>query len=234
MENNTKIFIEYFGKLEIILSDLIQKEYRSNHLPFYEKIEKASRESAIIRKYATPLRTFGDLRNLLAHNNNEDIATPTDQTVKEIKYIYHLLTNPPTAYHIAHKEVKKFDINDSLTEVLEVIQKERYAQYPIYDQGEFEGLLTESGIAYWLSTQLSQQSISLQRTTIEDVLVNDKKRSNYKFIPSTMDIYEIENKLADIHTEALFVTDSGNPNQKIHGIITRWDVIQQREEENYL
>lgn len=228
MKNNTELFIEYFGKLEMELSELIKEQHNGNHLPFYEKIDRASGKSAVIKKYATQLRTFGDLRNVLAHNDNRDIAIPTDETVEEMKHIYRLLTNPLTAFHIAQKEVKKFDKETPFIEVLRVIHKERHSQYPIYDQDTFEGLLTDNGITYWLSTQTSKDSILLKDTKVEDVLVNDQKRRNYKFIPSSMDIYEVENQFNDVNREALFVTENGNPNQKIIGIITRTDIIQQR------
>lgn len=229
MENNTKIFIEYFGKLEAELSEIVKKEYNGNHLPFYEKIDKSSNHSAVVKKYANQLRTFGDLRNILAHNDNRDIAVPSNQTIKEIKYIHNLLIHPLTAFHIAQRKVEKFEKDTPLVDVLRAFNKERYSQYPIYDQGQFEGLLTDNGISYWLSNQLSEPTISLKDIKVEDVLIHDQKKANYKFIPSTMDIYEVETLFDDIHREALFVTDDGNPNQKILGIITRSDILQQRE-----
>lgn len=195
------------------------------HMTFYQLVDRAKSNNAIIRNYESDLKVFGDFRNLLVHGNNSGLAIPSEKTIQLIEKIYQAITNPPKAYDIAQKSVVSFQKSDSLADVLETVREKRYTQFPVYEGNNFEGLLTENGVTFWLADKVDEDLFSVKETKIAEILDKDEKNNNYKFISRNKNIYEVQNYFNNHEIEALFVTDSGKEQQKILGIITSWDIL---------
>lgn len=223
VQQQTREFLKYFGEIEKELGKITGLD-NGHHTTFTHKIEKARKRVPVIRRYETELKTFGDLRNLLSHNNDLDIAVPSEKTVKRIERIWRHLVQPVTAMDVAHKNVSIFQDTDTLVELLKTMDENKYTHFPIYHNQRYLGLLTDNGLAYWLARHRDRQ-ISLENVFVKDVFDDDEKKKNYRFVARKESIFDVDDYFKDPLMEALFVTENGKPTETILGIITGWDIL---------
>jgi predicted transcriptional regulator len=149
--------------------------------------------------------------------------------VAELEQIRDNLISPVLVYPKLHREVQSFQSEVSLSEVLKSIYEKGYSQFPIYQEGEYVGLLTENGITRWLASHNAKVMtlIEFEDVPIKDVLSNEEQRKNCRFIRRDTPLPEAENHFVQHATlEALLITDKGNASENLLGIITRWDILE--------
>lgn len=106
-----------------------------------------------------------------------------------------------------------------------------FSQFPVYKSGAFFGLLTENGITNWLSNNLNDDIFILSETKVEDVIHYEEQENTFLFVSRNISIYEAKKYFIDplrhgsVKLHALLFTEHGNPNEKLLGIITPWDVM---------
>lgn len=224
LREQTRDFLRYFGEIEKELGKITGLD-NGRHFAFYEKVEEASKKLPVIRRFETELKTFGDLRNLLSHNNASDIAVPSVKTVKRIETIWRNIAHPVTSMEMAHKDVVTLRDTDLLVDVLAAVDEKEFTHFPVYRGKEFLGLLTDNGITFWLARHRKHNSLTLDDVQIKDILDKDEKRQNYRFVSRKQSIFEVDDYFGDPLMEALFVTENGKKSETILGIITGWDVL---------
>ena len=186
---------------------------------------------------ADELKLLSRLRNVIVHDKTEAYryaAIPTPEVVDRIEAIYERLASPKTAYsEFRSGEVVKINTETSVAEVLKTIHKHNFSQFPVYDERNFAGLLTENGITRWLSryVQDHESLVELDDFRVKDLLETEQKRTNYIFIArhETLEeaVYLFEkNPLL----EAALITETGREHQALLGIVTRWDIIGAQED----
>lgn len=203
-------------------------------MPFYRLINKAKIKNPVIRKYEDELRSFADLRNAIVHNSvsvEYVIAEPHIEVVTKIEAIDEKLASPTTVGEMFKKRVKTFQTNDSLRHALNIIRTRKYTQFPVYTGNNFKGLITTTGITYWLAKSMINKELPKYMPTLGNILNFEKDQVNYKFIPHNMTVYDaIEIFKSGVELgkkyEALLITEHGKPQQKLMGIITPHDVIK--------
>ena len=181
---------------------------------------------------ADELKLLSRLRNVIVHDKTEAYryaAIPTPEVVDRIEAIYERLASPKTAYTAFRGgEVVKIDIETPVDEVLKMIHKHDFSQFPVYDERTFAGLLTENGITRWLSKYVQDHKslVELGDFKVRDLLETEGKRTNYVFIARHETLEEVvylfeKNPLL----EAALITEAGKEHQELLAIVTRWDVI---------
>ncbi len=226
---NSEEFIVLFNRIDNFLKNLQSKE---NHESFSKMVKRAAKSNAIIRQYKDDLIEFAELRNAIVHDhrNPPAIAEIHEYIVKEIRVIEEKLTKPKMVIPDFQREVKTFQVNDSLSDLLVVIRDKHYSQFPVYDGGEFKGLITENGIANWLAKNMIESQNSLKETCLTEVLNDEEETHTYKFINRNTSVYEAEEIFKQrlnegIKLAALLITHSGKRNESLLGMITPWDLI---------
>ena len=178
------------------------------------------------------LRMIADLRNVLVHGRIEArryLAVPTKLVVDKLEAILNRLTHPIQVIPTFQREVESFSVNNSLAEVLKKISERDYSQFPIYDKNNFCGVLTENGITRWLAHHVSFELclVDLEEISISNVLKMEEERQNYLFISRIKSVDDLKELFVDHELlEAILITENGNSNEKLMGIVTRWDVIR--------
>lgn len=205
----------------------------ADHISYSEALYAARKLHNTVRCHYELLRQFGHLRNSLVHHKydkDDYIAYPHENTVKKIESICELILKPPLSLSIASQPVLTFAPDTPLKEVLEELELKGYSQFPIYDGNQFIGLLTEGGIAKWLSLNLSGAYISLDGVTARDLLSYEKQH-NVSFLDRESTIYDLEDVFEEAFDrneklEAVLITQTGSKSQKPIGIVTSWDLVQ--------
>lgn len=228
---NSERFLFAYNRIEKSMEKMSRL---TEYTPFYRLIDKTKKGNAVIRKFEEELRAYANLRNAIVHNRTGveyAIAEPHDDIVELIEYIDRKLAEPVTVGEMFARKVHTLKSTDSLAQGLELIRKQRFNQIPIYRNQEFVGLVTATGITYWLAEKYTKGFDFKEMPTLLEVYYHEKKKSTYRFINKSISVYEAEEffKKAVSHgkrLEALLITENGVTGEKLLGIITPADLLK--------
>lgn len=229
--SNSEHYLASFNTIDKHLRGIIKAP---NYISFYRAVDIASETNAAVRRYKDDLREFANLRNAIVHEKTDVtyvIAEPHDATVDKIQHIQNEVCKPKSVIPLFKREVSKFSMDEPLVDLLKVIKKYSYSQFPVYDAKRFVGLLTENGITRWLTQAVDDESISLSEVKLSDVFHFEREKNNFVFISKETDIYETREIFKNMldksgpKLDAVLITDTGEQNEELLGIITAWDMI---------
>ncbi|TSJ64951.1 CBS domain-containing protein [Allobacillus salarius] len=231
MPDNSDRYLAAFNRIEKALRTQVgSDEYQT----FSFMVREASKKNAVVKRYDNDLREFADLRNAIVHNSTNPaftIAEPHDSTVEKIKMIEEEIIHPKKVFPTFQKEVIIFQAKDSLAKILKIIREHAITQFPVYEDGKFLGLLSESGITNWLSKNVKEDIISLVETELHQVVSHEEEQQNYQFVDRDMSIYDAKEIFKDnldqgVRIDALMITENGKEDEGFLGIMTRWDFLR--------
>lgn len=228
---NSERFLVAFNRIEKALEKMTGS---STYVSFFKLIDYAKRKNAIIRRFEDDLREYGDLRNAIVHHRTAveyAIAEPHDEVVEKIERIDRTLTKPPVAGEQFRRRVHIFGPDDSLADALRMAEKKKDFQIPVYDRGDFRGLISPSGLMEYLAETVEDDVISREITTLSDILLHTRTGRSYEFISADLSIYAAEEMFSEAvvkgrRLDALLITESGRRDEKLLGIITPWDLMK--------
>ncbi|AMQ08218.1 CBS domain-containing protein [Sporosarcina sp. FSL K6-1540] len=228
---NSDRFIFAFNRIEKSLEKI---SGLSSYMSFQRLIDKSKHLNAVIRKFERDLRECGDLRNAIVHNRTDiqyAIAEPHDDIVELIEYIDRELSKPVTVGDMFLRKVHILQATDTLASGLKLIREKKFNQIPIYQSNKFIGLVTATGITYWLADNMTDEIISREMPTLLDIYSHEKQKNTYRFIRMDLSVYEAEEYFKKSvaegkRLEALLITESGRPEEKLLGIITPLDLMK--------
>ena len=164
-------------------------------MPFSRLIDKSKHLNAVIRKFEQDLRSYGDLRNAIVHHRTDNeytIAEPHDDIVELIEYIDQELSKPVTVGDMFIRKVHTLQATDTLASGLKLIREKKFDQIPIYQSKKFIGLVTATGITYWLADNMTDKMISREMPTLLDIYSHEKQKNTYRFVKKDLSVYEAE------------------------------------------
>ncbi|TDM39201.1 CBS domain-containing protein [Macrococcoides goetzii] len=220
-------FLNAFNTIERYLT---QYNLNKGYASFSRLVDYAVLKDKVVAQYKDDLKQFAELRNAIVHNtrlgDNRVIAEPHEDVVKEIELIAEMLLHPTRAIEKATKKVVTFHINDLLTTVLSQINTSKFTQFPIYNGKTYVGLLTESGITRYFAAN-HQKDISTIKLS-EVIAYEQKERAAFvgegateMEVVSMFKSYNEQNE----KLEAVLITDTGNKDGKLIGLITLYDLL---------
>jgi predicted transcriptional regulator len=226
MAENSERFITAFNRIDKAMDGELQN---SKGIGFSKAVRILTRYNAVVRRYKDDLLEFAELRNAIVHNRTDTIqviAEPHDSVVEQIEKIEREITQPRLVIPHFERSVHSFQYNDTLSKLLHAIQEKGYSKFPVYADGEFRGLVTESGITKWLA---NHKDHSIKEVLIEEILPFEKD-TNHQFIEKNTSVYEAVELFKEQigkgnRIAALLITENGKPQGKLLGIITTWDIM---------
>lgn len=226
MGENADEFLSSFNRIEKYLKESLNAP---TNMGFSEAVRRLSRQKgSIVKKYENDLLEMAQLRNAIIHEKvaeNFVIAEPNDWAVSRIKEIDRALIEPEEVYPKFKKNVTGFEKNLPIEDILQIIAQKHFSQFPIYDQGEFLGLITVRGIGFWVAQENQKGPINFQTKTAQDLLDLPFKKPNYRFCATKTPITQVESWFKENPLlEAVLITKDGNPNGNLLGIIRPRDL----------
>ncbi len=226
--NNSERFLNAFVTIEKHLRNKCGLNQWTN---FSQLVDEASKSMPEVRRYKDDLKEYGELRNAIVHNNRGEsyvIAEPNIAAVQSIEKICDLIKKPPVVFPLFIINVLSFDINDSIGNAVKEMTEKIFSQIPIISSGQFKALLTTNTISRWLGSNVDNDIFSLKETTIGQVLGFTEDPDNIRFVSKNTTLFNALESFDDFERrgkrlDALLITDSGNKNEKIIGIITIYD-----------
>ncbi|WP_010093900.1 CBS domain-containing protein [Ornithinibacillus scapharcae] len=230
MAKNSDRFITAFNRIDKAIDMELEN---SRGIGFSKAVRILTKYNAVVRRYKDDLLEFAELRNAIVHNRLDTvqvIAEPHDSIVEQIEKIEDEITKPKLVIPQFEKKVHSFQLTDSLSDLLNAIDKQGYSKFPIYLGKEFKGLVTESGITKWLA---KNKDASIITTSIEEIMPYQKE-DNYQFVSRDTTVYHAIEAFKDrigngSRMDALLITNGGQLNEELLGIITVFDVMGYHE-----
>lgn len=223
-------FVRLYNELSQLLKERLGVE---RHLPFYNLVAQAARQDPLIRRWEAKLRSFGDLRNAIVHDEQypmEIIAEPSEKAVEELERIVDAIRTPPRLIPMFQREVICFDAAEPLSSVLAYMARHDYSQVVTRIASNELQLVTAEGISRWLEHNVQHDLISLAETSVVDVLPFEDE-GTFVLLGKENSVYDAEDAFIQAIYQgrprlyAVIVTETGRPTEKPLGIVTPWDLI---------
>jgi len=117
------------------------------------------------------------------------------------------------------------------------MNKYAYSYIPIIEGERLVGVFSENTVFSYI---VHTGNISLEkdvkiREFCEFIPISKHESESFEFVPRDTLVIDIEDMFAkelrqDKRLAVVFITDSGDPNEKLLGLVTAWDVAGYREE----
>jgi predicted transcriptional regulator len=204
---------------------------REEHVGFTKVVGKYAERHPGWRD-AELLRRIAKIRNLIVHDKIEPFnypVIPTPAVNEELRKCKEKLINPDRALLTFKRAVHVISIHNTLTQVLRIIDHRDYSQFPVYEDKQFRGLLTENGVTRWLARHVVRNLslVELDEIFVSHVLQSEEVRKNHQFVPGDMPVDEVSELFAkQAMLEAVLVTATGKQTEDLLGVATRWDILQ--------
>ncbi len=177
---------------------------------------------------AETLRVFAALRNFLIHEKVRPFdypAVPGEGAVREIEAIRSRLIAPKLLGDEFAREVLTLAPNDALRDALNAMVKRGFRRFPIYQNQQCTGLLTERGIARYLAELTTNGRNFDANVPVKNVLERETKRKNYRFAAPNLPVAQVGFWFhEDTFLETVLISNGGNDRGELIGIVTRGDV----------
>ncbi len=225
-------------------------------LDLYKEVEEALREkglthgrSSIIMQFiASPegrpfrdeLNTCREMRNILAHNQDiegEAPFVPTDASINALEKILNYLKMPPLALSSGtrYENLICAKLSDRVKPIMEKMTERGFSHIPVFENGVLFGVFSISTI--FLHTLEKGETVIDENTLIgdfkEDLPIENHIAESFEFASAETTVVEAEALLKKAtapenkRIAALFITRSGNKNERILGMVTPWDVLHE-------
>ncbi|MBO0439501.1 CBS domain-containing protein [Candidatus Enterococcus ikei] len=233
MGERAEEFLSSFNRIEKWFREQLNNP---TSMGFSEMVRRLARKKdSQITLFQDDLLQMAQLRNAIVHERISTdfvIAEPNDWAVQRMQEIEQALISPEKVLPRFSKKVTGFDVNISIKEILSIVARKQYSQFPIYDDGVFKGLITVRGIGIWLAIESSKGDIHLEGKKASELLVNNYKGSNYQFVSKETTVFQVEEMfVTQVRLEAILITKDGNPNGSLLGIIRPRDLYNNLEKE---
>ena len=126
---------------------------------------------------------------------------------------------------MATRDIKAFDLNTPLVEILPVMRENDFSQIVIKRKDNSFGMLTREGVAMWVEANIMEDIVSLKEVSLKDIYQFEDE-SCWRYLPQSADIYEgaeifscTQNRI-----QALIITNNGKNTETPLGLVTLWDM----------
>lgn len=229
MDDLSSRFLDGFNVIEDWMRHALDSKESDEFLSLLRRMGESNAE---VRRFAGELKRFARLRNLIAHTHSHEkpLAVPTLVSVERIEAIGKLLMSPPSLLSLAAKPVEQCRPSDPLGCCVKKMHDGVFSQLPIYDSGQYCGLLTAETIARWLATFFFGDGTGIvDEQTVAAVMKHQEDNENVEFMARTA---TVANALAAFdrfqnrgkRLEAILITNSGRQAETLMGIVTIHDI----------
>ena len=232
--DKAKRFLNAYSAIEHEMERILDLK---DHRRFFELVDRSSRISPVIERFRFDLREYSELRNAIVHDRagGEIIAVPTDDVVENIERIAALLLEPPRVSPAFLKEVLTFSGTYPVSRAIRSFSRMSYTQAPVIDNERTVCLLTSNMVVKWIGLSLEEGKFDIEKTTVMDVVKKVGHEKNYEVVPVNKSLFDIPNLFYQWQQqgkklEAVLITQHGEINEKLLGIITNRDLPQVHRE----
>lgn len=195
-----------------------EKKNKNNPMAFEECLYtiKNRYKHTILNNYIDQLYLINNFRNTIVHDStNEfyDIAEPSDYTMKILKEVYNFFLKPITVKK--YLNFKKFgnpltvSAEHNLEEILNLISKYNFSQFPVFDNDEFSGMITDNGLINFIAKLKDEGGIIFEDNKVKNILKGDnayeENKESYAIHYQEKELYRVLDAFTDVENVIQYV-----------------------------
>jgi CBS domain-containing protein len=178
------------------------------------------------------LKRVSEVRNFLVHETTtpgEAIVVPSESTLSQLERINTELLAPLSSFADLVKPVRTIEIHEPLSKAFIEMKSADVSQLPVFENGEFRGLLTELGLVRFIADMVSSYPgfiLEFESTPLRD-FEDYFRRDECQWISAGDTMSELQHKF--LSSEALIAvliakSRGATRLESLNGIVTRWDI----------
>lgn len=227
--SRTERFLDRFNELEQFLRESTNSR---RNVPFGETVSRAAREQAAVRHFSRDLREWADLRNAVVHEHPRGrvIAEVTSEALAEFEGQVDRITAPPGVFPAFSRDIRVFDMNESLIDAIQDLWNERHSQVIVKHEGRLK-ILSFAGITRWMGANLTGTTLDLNGATVGDAMAYEED-GGITFLPRTATIYDARERFQHFperekqRLRAIVITENGKNSESPLGLLTASDLLE--------
>lgn len=191
MKDNARRFLDAFSKIESVFKRWDTKGTKP--ISFSNYVHRYSKNNSFVRQYRDDLLEYSQLRNAIVHDRageNEIIAQPHDEVVREIEKIASTLTNPLLISDLKFDKLVTCQLSDSLLDTLNLMTRRGYPQLPTLDGVMVKGLLTYQMVMSYIIEHIEDNMIDLEDVKVADIF-DSVKPSEYLLMHENQEVINV-------------------------------------------
>lgn len=240
-------FLALYNEVHGFLSnELYGQRENDNYRSFSDCLEKIRKSNSYpsLKRYLNQLQLINRFRNLIVHNyGNEfyDIAEPTSYSMEVLSNVYNYFVKPIkisdylSELGSPHPEI--LDINAQLVDVLELISKYKFSQFPVFHNNEFKGMITDNGLTNFTANEINRENggVIYEEHTIAEIINKaniDENNKKYSILFQEQELYRVLDQFTNVKklVNYVLITKSGKNELRdkndLIGIFTTADIPQ--------
>jgi len=244
--SNSQRFLTYYNQLDDFMRKYLHRfESYNIHSSLLEEMKE---RNLIFRNEKTynELMQYSRLRNAIVHNHEmhyaDPIAEPHIEIVKRYGDIISMLLKPPKALQYAIPSGKIYTTTpDALAlDVMKIMGERSYTHLPVIEGGLMIGVFSESSVfSYLVDHPNTTLGSDLHIRQFADYIDIEKHGNEYfTFVGRETVFAEVEEIFQrgiqkGRRIAVVYITEHGNIEEKLLGMITPWDLINHRDDANF-
>ncbi len=234
-------FITIYNELDDFMREELDQDHWTSHS---DLIRQMAKKNKVFNIYMDELLSFARLRNAIVHNPYnryaQPIADPHDYVVEKYKKILDYVLRPARALDtiaIKGKDIYTARLDDRALAIMVAMNKYAYTHVPIIEDGRFVGVFSENTVFSYIVNSVNGllEKEAKIRDFSEFIPIDKHESESFEFVSRETTVIDIEEMFAkELRQEkrlaVVFITDNGDPNEKLLGLVTAWDVAGYREE----
>lgn len=202
---------------------------------FMENYDKAIKKDSRLNHYRMQMKTLSKLRNVEAHNpDTSTLYLIAEESIDILKKVWEYIEKPRRAYDISIKRSKMMfaDINEKVISVAKIMKEKDFSFVPVLINGQFFGMFSSNVLFYYyLQTGESIMDSEITLNYLKEYIPIEAHISEeFIFVNKNTLLADVEKKLfrsyrTSSRIEAVLITENGNKDETILGMITAWDIL---------
>lgn len=181
-----------------------------------------------------------EIRNFLSHHSETDgepLIEPSEVLIQFLDEVNEYLRRPPLALSFSTQfaDILKAGLRNKAVTVMKKMQKSGFSHVPVIDSGSFIGVFSiGTFFAFALKNGLTSLNDDMLIEDFMEFLPPDKhENERFLFMPKTVSLFDVKNEFEKRSQRSkrlavIFLTDNGSIEGRILGMITPWDVVNER------
>ena len=232
--NRADDFLEHYRVLEEELTRKYHCDEKSGSPVVRFLSEKES------KPYREKLNMCREIRNFLSHHSEldgEPLVEPSEGIVRFLQEITDYLQRPPLAlsYATQFADILKASPKNKVITVMKKMQKSGFSHVPVLDGSVMIGIFSiGTFFSYALKNNLTALNDNMLIEDFQELLPPDRhENERFLFLPPETTLFDVKNEFEKRSQRSkrlavIFITDNGSIGGRIEGMLTPWDVVNER------
>lgn len=238
-------FLALYNEVHGFLSEeLFEKTESDEYKSFNDCINKIQKSNSYpsLKRYLRELELINKFRNFIVHNYGNtyyDIAEPTLYLMEVLENVHNYFVKPIKISNFLNEQgsdvPQTLELNTPLIDVLKLISKYQFSQFPVFDGNEFKGMITDNGLTNFTAHEINLENggVMYDEHTVQDIIDKsnlDENNKKYSILFQDKELYRVLDQFTNvIHVKNyVLITKSGKNELRdkndLVGIFTATDI----------